>query len=228
MSRTGEVAPARELVLDQLVQVLVSRRAGHPLRVGVDGVCGAGKSTFARALAGRLEADRFPVVFVDSDGFHHVRARRYRQGPESARGYYQDAYDFDSLAERVLVPLGPGGSLRYAVTVHDLVSDEVIADATAVAPIAAIMLFDATFIQNERLDGLWDQVIYLHADEAAAIQRGVARDSAALGGAGPARQAYQERYMAACRIYLLERDPARRASFVVDNTNPAHPVLVRS
>jgi uridine kinase len=33
--------------------------------------------------------------------------------------------------------------------------------------------------------------------------------------------------MAACRIYLEERDPRRRASIVVDNTDPGRPLVER-
>ena len=32
-----------------------------------------------------------PVVRLDSDGFHHIREHRYRQGRDSARGYYEVA-----------------------------------------------------------------------------------------------------------------------------------------
>ena len=214
-------------VLDIVASHLIGINVGHPLRVGVDGVCGAGKSTFARALASRIVERGRSVVFIDSDGFHHVRERRYRQGRDTARGYYEDAYDFDSLADKVLRPLGSGGDREYAVKVHDLATDAVIDDQTALASEDAIVIFDATFIQRDELRELWDEVIYLHADEEAAFGRGIARDSDALGGVEAARAAYDSRYMAACRIYIEEQDPRARASIVIDNTNPLDPVVER-
>ena len=66
---------------------------GRPVRVGIDGYCGAGKTTLARWLVAELERAGRPALHVDSDGFHHVRERRYRPGRDSARGYYEDAYD---------------------------------------------------------------------------------------------------------------------------------------
>lgn len=230
--RRGQLAAHGEprpgcTVLETVAALLLSREVGHPLRVGIDGVCGSGKSTFARRLVATLVRAGRPVVHLDSDGFHHVRERRYRRGRNSARGYYEDAYDFTALAARVLRPLGPGGERRYAVRVHDLASDEVIDDETAIAPVDAVVVFDATFLQRGDLRKLWDEVIYLEVDEPTALARGVSRDAAGLGGPESARAAYESRYMAACRLYLAEERPAERASIVVDNTDPRSPVLTR-
>ena len=194
------MTPARSAVLTSVAARRAARGPGGRLRVGVDGVCGSGKTTFAGDLAGFVAAAGRPVVLIDSDGLHHVRARRYRQGRESARGYYDDAYDFGSLAERVLLPLGPAD---------------------------AIALFAATFIQRGQLRDLWDEVIYLDVGEEVATVRGVARDTGALGGPAAARAAYEARYMAACRLYVAEQDPAGRASILIDNTDPGAPVIRR-
>lgn len=226
VGRLWPVTSERAEVIDRVAAHLNGRLPGHPLRVGIDGVCGVGKSTFAEDLAAVIEAMGRPVVLVDSDGFHHVRTRRYRQGRDSARGYYDDAYDFDTLASQVLEPLGPGGSRQYAVRVHDLATDVVIPDETAEAPADAVVVFAATFIQRDQLRALWDEVIYLHADETAAIERGVARDATALGGDESARAAYDSRYMAACRIYVDEQRPMERASIVLDHTDPASPEIL--
>jgi uridine kinase len=192
--------------------------------VGIDGVCGAGKSTFAAELVDRIRANGRPSILVDSDGFHHVRAIRYRQGRASARGYYEDAYDFDSLREHVLTPLGPGGSREYAVRVHDLVTDEVVREF-ATAPADAVVVFAATFLQRDGLRELWDEVIYLDASIERAERRGIDRDAGQLGGPDAAREAYAARYMAACRIYLADQDPRGRASIVVDHDDPLRPSL---
>ncbi|GAA3524745.1 uridine kinase [Aeromicrobium flavum] len=217
----------RREVLGAVARHLLPRRPGHPLRVGIDGVCGSGKTTFAAELAAQVEALGRPAIVVDSDGFHHVRSRRRRRLDDPARGYYEDAYDFDALRDRVLVPLGPGGTRRFAVRVHDLESDAVITDANTTAPVDAVMLFAATFLQRAGLRDLWDEVIHLHVDLEVAQARGVERDAAALGGAVAATRAYEERYLAACRLYVAEQDPAPRASIVVDNTVLEAPRLLR-
>ena len=216
----------RESVLGVVARHLSKREVGHPLRVGIDGVCGAGKTTFLVDLARHLDELARPVIRVDSDGFHHSRAIRYRRGKTSARGYYEDAYDFDALRDHVLVPLGPEGSRRYASRVHDMATDQAVRDWDS-APQNAIVLFDATFIQRDDLRDQWDEVIYLDVSMERAQARGVARDADALGGVDGATFAYESRYMAACRIYLAEQRPREQASIVIDHDDTASPKLAR-
>jgi uridine kinase len=217
----------RATVLDRLAEWLATQELDHPLRVGLDGVCGAGKTTFGNALAERIAAQGRIVVRLDSDRFHHVRAVRYRQGRDSGRGYYDDAYDFEGLRDLTLRPLGPGGSRRFAEGIHDRRSDDVRVD-WGMAPREAVVIFDATFIQRGGLRDAWDVVVYLDVSRDVALGRGIARDSTALGGEEPAREAYLQRYMAACDLYLAEEDPVSRATVVVDNNDPDHPVLRRA
>ncbi|GGI43703.1 uridine kinase [Agromyces flavus] len=215
----------RSAVLDEVARRLSERDAGHPLRIGIDGVCGVGKSTFAEELVSRIGSHGRPAILLDSDGFHHVRAIRYRRGRDSARGYYEDAYDFGALREFALEPLGPEGSRRYAVRVHDLATDEIVREF-ATAPADAVVVFAATFLQRGDLRELWDEVVYLDAAIERAERRGIRRDAVQLGGADVAARAYASRYMAACRIYLDEEDPRSRASIVVDHDDPMRPRLV--
>lgn len=218
---------SRTELLTEIAAAVAARDPGHPLRVGIDGVCGSGKSTFARELVVVLSGGDREVVLVDSDGFHHVRAHRYRQGRDSARGYYEDGYDVDAVASSVLRPLGPEGSRRIALKVHDLASDAVVTDAWTTVAADAIVVFEATFVQRGLLRGLWDIVIWLEVSLDVARARGVARDADALGGEEAALAAYDERYLAACRIYLDEESPAERADIVIAHDDPAEPRLLR-
>jgi len=145
----------------------------------------------------------------------------------SARGYYEDAYDFGALIERVLVPLGPGGKLVYATKVHDLHTDAVVTDAIAIAPRDGVVVFDCTFLQRGQMRNHWDEVIYLQVDRERAIARGVSRDAQLLGSLDEARRAYEERYMAACDIYIREELPAERASILIDHNDLEDPRIVR-
>jgi uridine kinase len=216
----------RLMVLEEVARVVCAHEASHPIRVGIDGICGAGKTTFAAELADRIEERGRPAIHLKSDGFHNVREVRYRRGRESARGYYEDAYDFEAVRDFVLAPFGPGGSREYAVRVHDLETDSVRREWAA-APGNAVVIFAATFLQRDGLRELWDEVIYLDSTTERAQERGIIRDADALGGLESAQRAYESRYMAACAIYLGEQDPRSKASIVIDHDDPRQPRLIK-
>jgi hypothetical protein len=81
----------RGQAIARLARWVADRRLGHPIRVAIDGVTASGKTTVARELATAVSELGRPVIQVSMDGFHHPRARRHRQGRESALGYYEDA-----------------------------------------------------------------------------------------------------------------------------------------
>jgi uridine kinase len=199
----------------------------RPVRVAVDGITGAGKTTFAEHLADTLRDQGRPVVRVTMDGFHHPRAVRYRQGRGSADGYYEDAYDFEAVRRVLLDPLGPGGDGRYRTAVIDLAADVPVEEAPVAAPPGSVLVVDGSFLQKPALRDGWDLVVYLRASFEAAEERGARRDADLLGGLDAARSAFRTRYHAAQRRYLAECDPEAHADVVVDVEDPAHPILIR-
>ncbi len=196
-----------------------------PLRVAVDGITASGKTTFADALADAVRARGRKCVRVSMDGFHNPRAIRHRQGRESAAGYYEDAYDFDSLRRLLLDPLGPSGDRWYRTAVIDLASDEQVYVPPQRAEDDMILVVDGSFLQRDVRDA-WDYVVYLRAEFAAAAERGAARDAAALGSLDEARRLFEVRYHAAGRRYLDEVSPETTADIVVDNNDPTRPFVV--
>ena len=78
--------PDRDRLME-LIACLVPP-AGSPdcVRVGIDGVDGAGKTCFADELAAALRRRGRPVVRVSVDDFHQVREIRYRRGRSHRAG----------------------------------------------------------------------------------------------------------------------------------------------
>ena len=200
---------------DDMVQDLISAHPGHPLRVAIDGVTASGKSTCARWLVNAIAAQGRPAIHVTMDGFHHRRAHRYLQGRTSATGYYQDAYDFDALCRYVLIPLGPNGTGEIQRRTIDLASDEPVEDSPEPVPVDAIVVVDGTFLHRSPLPDNWDYSVFIDTPMDVARARGIARDADALGGTEAAGRAFDQRYHAACRIYLDEVEPRTRATRVV-------------
>jgi len=214
---------ARSEVIAELAGWLAALRLDHPVRIGVDGITAAGKSTFAGELAGAVTGRT--GVHLSTDDYHHRRERRRRQGPLSGDGYYEDAYDLDAFRDRVLVPLGPGGDRRYRARHHDLETDEILDEEPATAGADDVIVVDGSFLQRPELAPHWDGVIWLDAGFDTALERALGRDEKVFGGRAEVREAYELRYHAACRRYLAEVRPVESAAVVVVNDDLARPVL---
>jgi uridine kinase len=224
---TPALFASRARVLGRIADHLAALNPGHPLRVGIDGTTAAGKTTAAAELAAAVIERGRPVILLSFDGYHHPRAVRYRQGRESADGYYEDAYDTAAIRREVLDRLGPDGDGLYRERVHSLASDRVVDEGPYDAPSDAVLLVDGSFLQRPELAGGWDVVIYLDVAFDVAQARAVNRDADLLGGRERAAELVENRYHAASRRYQAEVDPLGHADIVVGNDDPARPELRR-
>lgn len=215
----------RLAVIGAIATELTALDFGHPVRVAVDGITAAGKTTFADQLADQVRAHGRECLRVTMDGFHHPRATRYRQGRESPDGYYEDGYDFESLRRELLEPLGPSGARRYRTAIIDLASDARLESPTERAADDLIVIVDGSFLHRPELYGGWDRTVFLDCDFEAARARGAARDAAMLGSHEEADRIFRTRYHAAQHRYLAEVDPKHLADVVVTHDDPRCPSI---
>ena len=217
-------------VLDEALKEVAERLAAtaqefsHPLRVAIDGISAAGKTTLARELTGRLHIAGAEAVHISIDDFHH-RAERRRSDNNRARGYYNDALNFEALAKYVLKPLGPGGEGKYLARYRNVLTDELFPEQFEAVDPGTVVLVDGCFLQCESLAGLFDRVIWLQTSFDAAETRAVDRDKELLGGEEKVKDTYRERYHAAGHRYIEERDPASKADLILHNDDPLKPRL---
>lgn len=222
----------RAQALDQVAGLIVqagrarqARGGVHRLRVAIDGIDAAGKTSLADELAALVEAGGRPVIRASLDGFHQPRAKRYRQGRDSPEGYYQDSYDYPALVEALLQPLGPGGNGRYRRAVFDFQKDIPLREPACLAPPHAVLLLDGIFLLRPELNGYWDLRIFVTVDFEAALQRALRRDLALFGSEEAVKARYLRRYWPAQRHYLDSVRPERLAEVVIRNNDLAHPGL---
>ena len=217
---------SRAALLAELARVIVAAATAHPLRVAIDGVDAAGKTTLADELVAPVRALGRPVVRASVDSFHQPARIRYRRGADSPDGYFRDSFDYDALISCLLAPLGPGGSRRVRTAVFDHAADRSI-DAPAL-PVAerAVLLVDGIFLQRPELRSHWDLAIFVQAGFEVTLARALARDRERSGSAEQTRRRYRERYVPGQRLYLEECRPARCADFVVVNDDLENPTLI--
>ena len=86
--------PDRHEMLSSVADKILGLPAVHVVRVGIDGVDGAGKTVFGDELAHILAAQGRPIIRASVDSFHNPRAVRYWLGQHSAEGYLLDSYNY--------------------------------------------------------------------------------------------------------------------------------------
>jgi uridine kinase len=216
----------RSALLDLLATHLCALSSPHALRVAVDGIDAAGKTTFADELAYHIQQRDRPTIRASVDGFHHPRHIRYRRGSLSPEGYYQDAFDYAALIQALLVPLGPAGDRQYRTQTFDYRSDRPITSVLQQAAASAILILDGVFLLRPELRPYWDVTIMLDVPFETALARAIERDIALFGTEELVRERYTQRYIPAQQIYRQQCRPLERADMVIDNTDPAYPLLL--
>lgn len=224
------ITPERELTLAALADAVLARAAtglGHPLRVGIDGPDGSGKTTLRAELAAVLReapaAAGTEVIEASVDDFHHAREVRYAMGRHSWEGYWAGAFDYPRLVSDLLEPLGPRGTTRYRVASHDLEADVPVDAPWHVASPSAILLLDGVLLQRRELVGHLDMVIYVDVPFQETYRRMAIRDGFPADPEAPTNLRYTETQ----RHYQRTCDPRGRADVVVDNVVPAAASIAR-
>jgi uridine kinase len=197
------------------------------LRVAVDGLTCAGKTSFGHELAAALRDLGRPTARASMDDFKNPwrEARELGYDRVSGEGYYRNAYDFRSARDLLLAPAAPGGSGDLVLCGHDPLTGEDHRDKTIAVPADAVLIVDSVFAFRPEYNDFWDYRIWLEVDFGLALRRGIARD-AAREGAQQAREVHRDRYHSAEMIYLAEVGPESLADLIIDNSDFARPVIL--
>jgi len=216
----------RQQLLKLLGEQITSLHKPHVIRVGIDGIDAAGKSTIAAGLAGQIDASGRKVITSSTDDFHNPRQIRYRRGRLSADGYYQDSFNYQVMRERLLDPLSPGGDGRYQPAAFDYRIDQPVETGFFQAPTAAILLFDGIFLCRPELANYWDLLVFVDISFETCLARALVRDRALFISADEIIESYMKRYIPAQRKYLSSCWPKERADLVIDNNDPENPAII--
>ncbi|HEV8413775.1 MAG TPA: hypothetical protein VGQ49_09295 [Bryobacteraceae bacterium] len=209
-------------------EIVARKQEGRPLKVGIDGRSGAGKSTLRDELVLAIGQKGFEVLSASVDDFHNPRERRYKQGEYSPRGYYEDAYDYESVVSGLLEPLA---GTTFPVLCHQVSFDQRTNLPLSPPPVPAganiILLFEGIFVFRGRLNGYWDYRILLDIDTQTSLRRAVARDTGILGTADMLGRRLAARYDPAWQIYADDENPEGKADVVIDNRDAAIPKILK-
>jgi uridine kinase len=190
--------------------------------VGVDGVDGSGKTTFADSLAQVFREDGSAVFRASMDDFHRPRVERYAMGRRSPEGFYRDSYDEATLRRVLIDPFRDAhtaGTTGFQLAAFDLARDAPVEARWVTAPQDAVLIVDGIFLQRPSLAEIWDRVVWLEVPWETAYARMARRDGTDPDPDAPSNA----RWRGGQQLYLDEVRPREAASFVIDNSDHANP-----
>ncbi|MEO8262620.1 MAG: nucleoside/nucleotide kinase family protein [Pseudolysinimonas sp.] len=157
--------------LDAAASLVLSLPADRRILIGIAGAPGAGKSTFAVALAADVGGTVLPM-----DGFHLPQARLVELGRRERMGA-PDTFDVDGFVA-LLHALRSGE--RVAAPGFDREREEPVAGAIAIDPADRILLIEGNYLLHsadewEQVAPLLDATIFVHLDDATRHARLIAR-----------------------------------------------------
>ncbi|AZS36392.1 Thymidylate kinase [Microbacterium lemovicicum] len=194
--------------------------------LAVDGVDGAGKTTFADGLAEAFSEAGSAVYRASIDGFHRPRSERYARGRDSAEGFYRDSYDYATFRRVLLDPFREGAqtgaSTGFQLSAFDVTRDAPVEAAWVTAPRDAVLIVDGIFLNRPELRGLWNWALWLEVPYAVSFARMALRDGSDPDPDAPANA----RYRGGQELYRREARPSAAATAIVENSDLAHPVRI--
>jgi uridine kinase len=208
------VISAREKLLRLVASEIEALLDRSIVRVGIDGVDGAGKTWFANELAECIEGA--PVIRASVDSFHNPRAVRYARGKDSPEGFFEDSFNYALLKEVLLNPLGPRGSRQFRRDAFDHTTDEPVDAHVEIAPIPSVLLFDGIFVHRPELRDYWDYSVFLHVSTEESVRRCNTRTGTLDAPVDP-EDPIHRRYVRGQEIYLLRCEPTSFATRVIIN-----------
>jgi uridine kinase len=188
--------------------------------VAVDGVDGAGKTTFADELAPCIESMGRTVIRAGIDGFHNPRAVRYRRGRFDPQSFFLDSFDYISLRQYLIDPFLTGQDVHTARFDH--MSDQVVSSAMRGVDSNCVLLLDGIFLHRPELRELWTCSVFLDVPFAVTFARMAVRD----GRSSDPADERNRRYFHGQQIYFAQCRPMECATITVDNSDLARPRIV--
>ncbi|GAB3519752.1 uridine kinase [Arthrobacter monumenti] len=194
--------------------------AAHRTLIGIDGVDGSGKTTFANTLAMSFPSRQTAVIHVDD--FLNPPEVRHRRGRHSPEGFWLDSYDYEALWRDVIEPLLPSGTGIYRAASFDPSKDKALQPSPQQSATDTVVIIEGMFLHLDELVNVWDLSLFLDVPFDETARRMATRDGTEADPEHPSMR----RYVGGQRMYFAAARPWERADLVIDNSDPGFPKVI--
>ena len=191
--------------------------------VGVNGVDTSGKSFFAGRLATFLESKGEHVAVINLDDFHNPQAMRMN-GRNEIDAYINNAFDLNTLAYELLLPIRNTGKVSKTLELLDLDSDTYTLRRPYDIEQETLVILEGVLLYRSPIEDLIDFKIFLDISFNEVINRASIRDVPKYGA--QFLEKYREKYIPIQQWYLEECNPKGKSDIVVDNSDYKKPFIL--
>ena len=202
--------------LDHVAEMIRARARGRrrALLVAMSGIDGSGKTTLSARLAELLEDRGLRTARITLDPWHTPWAMRYNAA-DPGRHFYQHAFRFGELFERLIEPLRRRRSITLALPLIRLVDDAWVEHTFEFADIDVILL-EGIFLLRRDLRRRYDLAFWVECSFETALTRALTRNQEGRSEAR-LREDYARIYFAAQQIHMARDAPERHADGILFN-----------
>jgi len=215
-------------LIPQIGNWISRHRSSHPLRVGIDGISAAGKSSIADQLAHYLTGQGREVHRSGMDAFYNPKEIRRKNTQDPVKGYVRDSFNYAAVLDSVLAPLGPQGSRRLTPAIYDFRTESEICPQPVIVSDASILLFEGVLLFPPVLTSHFDIKLYIDVSEEVAVKRACERDGSALKQADEIKDDFHKRYLPGQLSYREKCKVFDSVDFIIKNDNYQNPILEKS
>lgn len=183
----------------------------RPLIVGVDGLSGAGKTTFIKKIEQELSNNNCEVVTFHLDDHIVERDKRYQTGHEEWYEYYYLQWNVKGVITNLFEPLH-NSCKNINLPYYDKFTDSTVTKQITVAS-DSIVLIEGIFLQRDEWKAFYDFIIFLDCPRELRYERVLNRDLY-IGDYQARLTKYQRRYWLGEKHYLDSVIPINSADLV--------------
>jgi len=214
-----EIFDRRLLIFEKIIQEIQRKKdKNRPFVVGISGIDGAGKTSFAELFERYLVTDNDETQAIHLDDFHNPKAIRYA-GADQADNYFNRSFNINLVVEKLLKPMSKKKTFSTRMTLLDWHTDKYDTVRKYAFGQNTIVVFEGVFLFRKELAPYIDYKIFLN------IPFGESKRRARIRDADTDTNKYDEKYLPAQSRYLEEYPPEKTADMVIDNSEWEYPRL---
>ncbi|CAG9621501.1 kinase [Sutcliffiella rhizosphaerae] len=187
-------------------------KKNRPYIVAIDGLSGAGKTTFSKILTSELNQHCLTIL-LHIDHYIVSRKDRYDTGYAPWYEYYQLQWDVPKLTSDLFIPLH-NNCTSLSLPLYDHPSDTISAQSVWVST-DSIILIEGVFLQRKEWRDFYDYRIFKDCPREIRYKRVLDRDRY-IGDYEERLEKYKQRYWPGEEHYLAIENPIVNATFVYE------------